>query len=146
VSGGVVVRAATLDEVLPLRHAELRPGLARDAARFPGDEAAETLHVAAVSATGEVVGCATLVAASLDGRRTFQLRGMATRADRVRHGIGTAVLRTALAVLHAREGPVPVWCNARVGAVGFYARLGWRTVSAEFDVPGVGPHRRMVAP
>lgn len=142
----IAVRLAALDDILPLRHAELRPGLPRDAARFAGDDAADTLHVAAVSATGEVLGCATLVAAALDGRRAFQLRGMATRADRVRQGIGTAVLRTALAMLRAREGDVPVWCNARLGAIAFYARLGWRVGSPTFDVAGVGPHRRMLAP
>jgi predicted GNAT family N-acyltransferase len=139
----IALRRAALADILPLRHVELRPGLPREAAVFESDAEPATIHVAAVSA-GVVVGCATLVERPLQGRPAFQLRGMATRRDRTGQGIGTAVLRFTLATLREERGDVPVWCNARLAAVGFYARLGWRVVSEEFDVPGVGPHRRMV--
>ena len=42
-----------------------------------------------------------------------------------------------------RDGARRFWCNARVAAVPFYARMGWRVVSDLFDVPTVGPHRVM---
>ena len=50
----VVVRTATLAETLPLRAAVLRPG--GDAAAMPGDDDPATIHLAAKSDDGEVVG------------------------------------------------------------------------------------------
>ena len=33
-----------------------------------------------------------------------------------------------------------MWCNARKGAVWFYQRLGFVTVSEEFEIAPIGPH------
>jgi predicted GNAT family N-acyltransferase len=137
------VRRAALAEVIQLRHAELRPGLPRAAAEFDGDDEAATIHVGAFDCDGAVVGCASVVRRALDGEDAWQLRGMATRADRVREGIGARVLATALAEVGGAGGSRLVWCNARAAAVGFYRRQGWRVISDVFDVPTVGPHYRM---
>jgi GNAT superfamily N-acetyltransferase len=141
----VVLRRAILDEIFALRHGELRPGLPRATALFEGDDDPRTVHCGAFLAGGEAVGCATLTPRAWQGETTaFQLRGMATRADLVRRGIGSALLRFALATLHAERGPVLVWCNARLAAIPFYARQGWEVVSDVFDIPTVGPHRTMI--
>jgi GNAT superfamily N-acetyltransferase len=67
---------------------------------------------------------------------------MAT-AERVRGtGVGAALLRAVEAHVLASP-PRLLWCNARVSALGFYARHGWRVDSEEFDIPTAGPHRRM---
>jgi GNAT superfamily N-acetyltransferase len=63
----------------------------------------------------------------------------------VRTGIGRALLRVAERELAAEGGPRLLWCNARLGAVGFYERLGWTVVSDVFDIPTVGPHRIMTS-
>jgi predicted GNAT family N-acyltransferase len=36
-----------------------------------------------------------------------------------------------------------MWCNARIPAVPFYERLGWKTFGAAFEVAGIGPHVKM---
>jgi predicted GNAT family N-acyltransferase len=138
----VAVRRATLDEILALRHAVLRPGRPRATAHFDGDDEATTVHLAAALG-GDVVGCCTLLPRPHDGRPGWQLRGMATRADLARRGIGTAVLAAADEVVREHGGDL-LWCNARLAAVPFYASAGWRVVSDEFDVPGIGPHHVMV--
>lgn len=142
-AAAVVVRRAALDEILPLRHAELRAGLPRDAARFDGDDEPSTIHVGAFLSAGEVVGCATFVRRPLDAEPGWQLRGMATRADRVRRGVGARVLAVAEALVPHDAGGTLLWCNARVPAVAFYRAQGWEPISAEFDIPTAGPHRRM---
>jgi GNAT superfamily N-acetyltransferase len=138
-----IVRRATLAEILDLRHGELRPGFPRATADFDGDDEPATIHIGAFDRAGSVVGCASLMRRPLDDADAWQLRGMATRADRVRRGIGARVLATAVAEARAAGGPRLLWCNARVGAVPFYERQGWRVISDVFDVPTVGPHRRM---
>lgn len=37
-------------------------------------------------------------------------------------------------------GAEVLWCNARVGALGFYLRLGFATIGEEFEIAGIGPH------
>ncbi len=145
----VRIRRVAVGEILALRHVELRPGLPLETARFDGDLEPAARHFAAVlvgaaaDAGPAVVGCASFMARDHDGAPAHQLRGMATRADLRGRGIGAALLRLALAEIAARDGARRFWCNARVAAVPFYARLGWAVVSDVFDVPTVGPHRVM---
>jgi GNAT superfamily N-acetyltransferase len=143
--GALVVRGATLAEVFPLRHAELRPGFPPDAARFDGDDEPTTRHFGAfLGDAGALVGCASFMRRPWRGEPAWQLRGMATRADHVRRGIGTRLLRFAEETLRAAGELRLLWCNARLTAVPFYERVGWVIASDVFDVPTVGPHRVMV--
>jgi GNAT superfamily N-acetyltransferase len=137
----IAVRPAALDEILDLRHRELRPGRPRETAMFDGDTDPDARHFGAfLTTSGECVGCASLVSRPFEGRPGLQLRGMATRADLVGRGVG----RTLLALVHREAGDRLLWCNARLAAVEFYRRLGWDPVSEVFDIPDVGPHRAMV--
>jgi GNAT superfamily N-acetyltransferase len=143
------------ETLLDLRHLVLRAGRPRETARMGGDRDAGTLHAAARQG-GRVVGCASFMRSTVnrelaqeaglpEGDSAWQLRGMATHPDVRGTGAGARLLDWAEARLREREPSVRVlWCNARTGAVGFYERQGWRVVSAEFDVPEVGPHVRMV--
>jgi GNAT superfamily N-acetyltransferase len=140
----LTLRCAALVEILPLRHVELRPGLPLDSARFDGDDEPATRHFGAfLRATGAAAGCVSCMRRPRAGQDAWQVRGMATRADLVRHGVGRALLRYALTALREEGGPDVVWCNARVAALGFWERQGWTVVSDVFDIAGVGPHRTM---
>ena len=136
----LTLRRAALDEILPLRHAVLRPGLARATAQFDGDHDPATRHFAALSGA-TVVGCVSAMRRALDGVDAWQVRGMATRDDLAGRGIGRALLASATEALRAEPGPRLLWCNARVTALRFWERAGWEAVSDVFDIPGVGPHR-----
>jgi len=143
----VRLRRAAVTEILALRHAELRTGLPIETASFDGDGDATTRHFGAFLVDGverAVVGCASFMVRAHEGAPAYQLRGMATRADLARQGVGGALLRAALGSLERRDGARLFWCNARVAAVPFYARMGWRVVSDVFEVPTAGPHRVMV--
>ena len=64
---------------------------------------------------------------------------MATEPDVRGAGFGAALV--AACVEHAAaHGGSELWCNARMGALGFYRRMGFDVVSDEFDIPGIGPH------
>jgi hypothetical protein len=138
----MLLRRAALAEILPLRHVELRPGLLRATACFDGDDEPTTLHVGAFDQAA-IVGCASWMLRSWQGEPGWQLRGMATRADRVRRGVGRAVLVAGERMLCDASEVRRAWCNARVAAIPFYERVGWQVASDVFDVPGVGPHRAM---
>ncbi len=113
-----------------------------------GDDHPHTRHWVA-DFHGRLVGALSLMPApepaALCPART-QLRGMAVHGSWQRRGVGRALLDAATADHHARASEPPeaaMWCNARLGAVAFYAAAGWEVMSAPFDVPEVGPHRRM---
>ena len=69
---------------------------------------------------------------------------MATRADLVRRGLGSALLRYAVGVLPDGARARCLWCHARLEAVPFYLRMGWTVASERFDIPDVGPHHAMI--
>jgi GNAT superfamily N-acetyltransferase len=139
----LTLRLAALDEIIDLRHANLRQGLPRDTALFEGDELPTSRHVAA-AIDGRVVGCATVHLNQWQGQPAWQLRGMAVAPDLRGRGVGQALLAFLEASLRAGSPPVrQLWCNARTPAVGFYERQGWRVVSEVFEIPTAGPHVRM---
>ena len=138
------LRRATLEEILSLRHAELRARLPVESARFDGDDEPTTHHYGAfLPASGENVGCVSCLRVPREGADAWQVRGMATRGDLVRRGIGHALLSFAVAALRAEDGPRLLWCNARTTALDFWEQQGWMVASDVFDIPGVGPHRVM---
>lgn len=136
------LRRASLDEILALRHAVLRPGLPLGAARFDGDDEPATRHFGAFcAAPAGAVACVSCMQRPRRGAAAWQVRGMATRSDSRGRGIGAALLAFALEALRAEAGPQRAWCNARVTALGFWERAGWVVASDVFDLPGIGPHR-----
>jgi GNAT superfamily N-acetyltransferase len=139
----ITFRRASVDEILPLRHAELRPLLPVATAHFEGDEDPATRHFGAFEA-GVCLGCASFMLNEFEGTPAYQLRGMATRRDRQGQGLGAKLLSEAAATIGAQTGVTLLWCNAREAAVGFYEKQGWRVVGEKFDVPTVGAHYRMV--
>ena len=146
------VRAVPAAAVRPLRTSVLRPEWPADRLlTFAEDGEPATAHVAARQ-DGKVVGVGTVYpqpppeglrgdipeGAYVPGA-SWQLRGMAT-ADGVRGtGVGAAVLDACVEAVR-RGGGTHAWCNARIGAVGFYERAGWTVVGNPFVVAGVGPH------
>jgi len=138
-SGPCSCRRVSVDAILMLRSAVLRPGLPEEAAHFVGDDAPETGHFAAFLAERNVA-CLSLMSSLWQDRVAWQLRGMAVQADRQGQGLGGQLLEFAL-----RESePRPVWCNARSAAIPFYQRYGFALVSEVFEVKGVGPHQQML--
>lgn len=140
------VRFAAPEDVYPLRLEVLRPGGVREDAVFEGDRDADTVHFVAVGEDESVVGVVSLYRAAhpeVPAESPYQLRGMATHPSVRGAGCGKLLLLAALK--YCREtGADALWCNAREGAVSFYAGAGLKTVGEPFDIPGIGPHLRMV--
>jgi ribosomal protein S18 acetylase RimI-like enzyme len=67
---------------------------------------------------------------------------MATAPHARGRGAGSAVL-SALVAHAAAHGATTVWCNARTPALSLYRRAGFKVVSEEFELPRIGPHRRL---
>jgi len=73
----------------------------------------------------------------------WRVRGMATAPAVRGRGLGALVL--AALIDHARaQGAELIWCAARPRAVPLYERAGFVPEGEQYDVPDLGPHRRMM--
>lgn len=69
----------------------------------------------------------------------FQLRGMATLTKYQGFGLGKQLIIKAEEILK----PLNInclWCNARIIAVDFYKKQGFKTFGEKFDIPLIGDH------
>ncbi len=128
------MRALSLEQTRSLRQAVLRPH--ETIAQMAAHESADAFAVGAFEAD-ELVAVGLIAPDGEPGG--WRIRGMATAPHARRRGAGSAVLEALLA--HARaHGAQRVWCNARTPGRSFYERAGLRVVSAEFELPDIGPH------
>ena len=130
------MRQIALAHTRPLRLQVLRPH--QTLAELAAEEAPGAY--AAGSFEGEQLVAVGL--AHADGPNRWRVRGMATAPAARGRGHGAAVLH-ALVAHAAGAGAEIVWCNARIPARSFYERAGFEVVSAQFELPRIGPHVRM---
>ena len=140
--GTVNVRKISAEETYPLRKAELRKGM-KLTHRMAGDQDVETLHLG-VFEEEKLVCIGSFMKASKDyfSGNQYQLRGMATANDRQGKGYGKMILNEAEQVLKDKQADV-IWCNARLVAIDFYKKMGYRVQGSIFEVAEVGPHYMM---
>jgi GNAT superfamily N-acetyltransferase len=146
-SAAICICRVSIDVIIGLRHRLLRAGLPIEAAQFPGDDDASTWHVGVFTSgeeNGAPLSCASFMLNSYKDEPAWQLRGMATDSGQQGKGFGGKLLACAEAEIVKESNVRLFWCNARVPALRFYERHGWKVDSEEFDIPTAGPHRRMV--
>ena len=126
-----------------LRRRVLRPHQSISELVDPGEDDPSTVFFAAHRGE-EVVGTAGLYREPSPGgdENARRIRAMATAPQVRGQGVGELLL-DACVDRARREGASTVWCNARVGAQGFYERYGFAVASEPFDVADIGPHVRM---
>lgn len=133
-TGASEVRELAPAQTRALRQAVLRPH--ETVAQMAAEEPPGAVAFGAFS-HGELVAVGLIAP---DGpAHSWRVRGMASAEHARRRGAGAAVLDALLGYARAR-GATRVWCNARLGAVGFYERAGFRVVSEVFEIARVGPH------
>lgn len=139
-----MVKFISSQQTLAIRSAVLRAGLPPEDCVFPTDEVPGAFHLGCFS-DHELVSVASFFPQHYKDRHDqgYQLRGMATLASFSGKGCGTQLLKFAIEQLKATNA-VYLWCNARENAVPFYQRNGFEVVSAQFEIPGIGPHYEMI--
>ncbi|MEW6236290.1 MAG: GNAT family N-acetyltransferase [Candidatus Omnitrophota bacterium] len=142
-SNEIELRPASIDEIISLREEVIIRGTNRDSPYFDGDRDETTRHFGAFIGT-KPIGCLSFMRKEWEGTPAWQLRGMATAPDYRGSGVGKILLQLAEEAVMEESGIRLLWCNARAAAAGFYEKQGWKIVSDEFLIPGVGPHYKML--
>jgi predicted GNAT family N-acyltransferase len=126
-TGPATVRPVDVTLVRPLRIEVLRPGRPPEASVLPGDDHPLARHVA-VYLDGDVVSVGTVFPDPAPWKPergdAWRVRGMATRDGLRGRRLGHLVLSALIDHATANGGRF-IWCEARIGATGFYARSGF---------------------
>lgn len=139
------VRFITLTETLPVRSLSLRGGKAFSECKVPEDELPTAFHLG-YEEHGQLIGTASFYKVDRVGEegKGYQLRLMGVHPAHQHKGVGAAILKAGIAEVLGRLQADYLWCHARAAAYGFYERLGFVYVSAEFEIPVIGTHRTMM--
>ena len=140
----VNIRKVDAERIRPLRHSELRKGQDFSTTSYLKDHELDTFHMAYIS-NEKIVTCATFYPEfthKLKSENPYRLRGMATAADFTRRGLGTMLMKKAFKLLQKKDVDI-IWCNARLGALNFYKKLGFEVIGDIFNIKDIGPHYYM---
>lgn len=135
------VKKVSVEEILPIRSAELREGLDPEQCRFEDDDDEEAVHLGLFN-EGKIIGCVSVFHASNENftdPNQHRYRGMAVSKDYQGMALGNLILNKADRIVLDRGGDF-IWMTARERAVNFYRRNGYNVVGTAFDVPGIGLH------
>ena len=136
----MIVKEIKFKDTYCIRNKILRPNRPMDTCRFEGDEDDLTFHLGAF-VDNKLVSVASFYFENhpeIPASHQFRLRGMATLPEFQGKGLSSALLRRAFPQI-VRNQSKTLWCNARVSAEGFYEKVGFETLSPEFNIPDVGP-------
>lgn len=126
----MIFTTVTLDDCLDIRHPVLWPQLPREASRVEGDDDAQHFGVLH---NGKLVSCLSVF--MLDAS-VCQIRKFATLKTYQGQGFGGFLFQSVLEKM-AEAGVHEVCLDARIGAVNFYKKFGFRPEGEHFFKKGV---------
>ena len=115
--------------------------------RFDGDDDLSTVHFGLFE-NGLLCGVASVFGndhAGFDAENQLQLRGMAVLENCRGKGYGAQLVGRAEKYA-SEKGTSLLWFNARIVAVPFYEKCGYRKSGEGFDIAGIGLHYVMFKP
>lgn len=130
------------EDTYNIRKSILRAGM-QLSHKMPGDHDDNSLHLGLYESNKLVCISSFMQVQNPDFKGMhYQLRGMATDIGFQGRGYGKILLNKAEEVLTAKGVDV-IWCNARLVAIDFYKKMGYRIKGSIFEVAEVGPHFMM---
>lgn len=139
----IQIKEISAKETFPIRLEVLRKNIPLPY-EFNGDFDEDTFHLGAFK-NGEPIAVSSYMKASnpnFEGNQ-YQLRGMATLTAYQGFGAGKSMLEKAFLILKEKKIDV-LWCNARLLAVDFYKKQGFKTFGDKFEISYVGEHYMML--
>jgi GNAT superfamily N-acetyltransferase len=136
----LIIKQISAEETIEVRHPILRAGRPRDDSYFPGDELETTVHFG-IYENGKLAGVATYLENNFpdfEGAH-LQLRGMAILDQFKGRGYGKQLLKAGEELAHQKQKKY-LWCNARIVAIRFYEKQGYKTYGDSFEISLVGTH------
>jgi len=134
------IQEITSAETYAVRHPVLRAGRPIETCAMPGDDAEDTFHLGLFE-DEQLIGVVTFMNATkpqFKGKQ-YQLRGMAVLDGYQGKGLGNLLVAAGETRLKA-AGYKLLWCNARIKALNFYTRKGFKIEGEPFEIDLIGTH------
>ena len=130
-----------LENIIKLRHKVLHPGGPLERVLYEEDRDSSTLHLILKNSAGQIEACGTLID---EGSGVFRIRGMAVSKKLRGQGVGASIVECFISYVKENEKAKLIRCNGRLAALSLYERAGFQKTGSVFEVPGSGPHYKLV--
>jgi GNAT superfamily N-acetyltransferase len=129
----------------PVRQRVLRPHQRAEELVYPGDDDERSFHLGALDVNDELLAILSMYfdIQPNTSENGWRIRGMASVPEARGTGLGKKLVEAARDRVWAIDR-IPIWCNARESAFGFYEKLGFVVVGELFEIDGIGTHAVMV--
>jgi predicted GNAT family N-acyltransferase len=139
----VHIREISSSDTHPLRASVLRNDTPITDVDWDGDDEPSTFHLGVRLDDDTLVAISTWLERAhpaFEGKRSMQVRGMATAPSHRNIGLGSILLESGLTLCRQR-GVEIVWARARVPALRFYERHGFGAIGEQYIDPTTAlPH------
>ena len=135
------VKQILAKETYLVRHPILRTGKPLETCAFSGDDLPSTIHLGLFN-NSSIIGVASFMKNNNNEffkKSQYQLRGMAIIETFQGKGLGKMLLRKGEQLLKDKKTGL-IWCNARIKAINFYKRNGYKITGVPFEIPEIGKH------
>lgn len=139
------IRTLAPEETYALRHLVLWPHKATAAdCTIDIDHRADAMHwgVCMADAVVAIGSFFETPSTKLNAKHVYRLRAMAVHPDYRGQQLGQQLIHAAIENLRARNIEL-LWCDARLRAVPFYARMGFQSLPEIYEINPIGPHQFM---
>ncbi len=135
----IVVKLIKPEETYTIRKNELRKNMTLSV-QLNNDFDVHTFHYGLFN-NQKLVSIVSYMQASYNGLegQQYQLRGMATDVANQGKGFGKILVQKSLDDLRKKNVDI-IWCKARVVAIEFYKKQGFKIIGDAFDIPQIGTH------
>lgn len=137
----MIIKSIEPNQTTKIRHQVLRIGQPIETCFYPNDNAPGAFHLG-VFVDDKLVAIGSFYAEKqpdLNYSNQCRFRGIATLPKYRNRGYAIALIAFAINKIKPL-GVAVIWCNARTSALGLYKKLGFKVVSDEFEIEGIGPH------
>ena len=124
----MIITEAPYQEVLQLRQTVMYPNESIEFVKLPDDD--KGLHIGAYEYE-ELISVMSLFLQD----RAIQFRKLATRTDKQGTGYASGLMLWLIDYANDMKFE-KIWCNARVGATGFYKKFGYQETGTSFQKNG----------
>lgn len=135
------VEHTALEKIIDVRHQVLREGQSRETCYLTKDSELLTTHFA-LKKDNTIIGCSSVYKEThpdFSLKQSWRIRGMAVLPEYRNQQLGNRLLDAC--INHAIHNKADViWCNARINAVSFYKRAGFKIIGDEFEIENIGAH------
>ena len=138
------IKEITAEESYVVRQPVLRPSRSYLDCAFEYDDHPYAIHLC-LEMDGNVISVISALPIQCENfpkMNAMRLRGIATLQSYQRQGYGTKLINEIEKKLLKNKGIELIWLNARLNALLFYKKMGYKIIGDRFDIKGIGTHQQ----